>query len=811
MTQLEIHHIPATSEDTRSLSGSQSQMSESTTTLSSPSQDFFDSDNRANLIASRAAESGAVCSDHDCSDSERKLSPGVGNDSVSLDTADEIIFSESVESVSRIKRRCVGSSGVLGERQGSISKKGMAKVEDVELSRRTDSEVSHGIKSVDVSAGVDSSQDTVAKAEGVTCYLDQGCSFSDSKNQREGEQRSTFDIREELSLLRRKCAGLYGENGNPEMEPMEFETLCQEAGAKNIFQYIFEAMRTERQTNERIEANKKRTVAIIYMLMYGQSQRANWFQVALGRTLQECGITDQGLWALKNLGIAAHPNTIAAARKASASTHTQSVQSFFRDAKNREQLIAIFIDDFHNIHTMHRPDQKEQTQTVHMATLLVKVFPGVPAISNQDKGPPNSAEPADLKKLKKVLKKNMKDLSKSFAHAMPDWATAKYFDQETTRQRLLVHDYQHEEIREMRSMKGCKLVDMLELPLKSYDAFLEALSHMMENGLSEYLDEYCVPFIGDWPAQFYVRQIIYSNAENLPAQRKNIVPLLGPLHISLNARECVVMNFHAVFDELYKFLFGERAKLAKKPRPYRISFLLEVLYGGWSLIRSQVLIVFANSKDIEYMVLLNLLDNYIPTVLSVYSIIFKGNDSEQYFDCLLRCWVMFLVFKRHHYNKAPLFGLSLYQHLQDTLHPFQFVFANALVALDEYPVENFHSVLRKRTREIDTGPQISLKAKEIDANKTELHNFKSAFVPPKRYAYSQKNIKTMKVKAAEFLVLKFELLLKNPGKASKVIQGRGAMNLPNFKLPNLFGETVVTSKVMPLGFSIKDKAPNHAK
>eukprot|EP00112_Aurelia_sp_Birch-Aquarium-sp1_P021037 Seg5563.2 transcript_id=Seg5563.2/GoldUCD/mRNA.D3Y31 product="hypothetical protein" protein_id=Seg5563.2/GoldUCD/D3Y31 len=534
-------------------------------------------------------------------------------------------------------------------------------------------------------------------------------------------------------------------------------------------------MRTERQTHERIEANKKRTVAIIYMLMYGQSQRANWFQVALGRTLQECGITDQGLWALKNLGIAAHPNTITTARRASASTHTQSVQSFIRDARNRKQMIAIFIDDFHNIHTMHRPDQKDQTQAVHMATLLVKIFPGVPAISNQDKGPPNSDEPADLDNLKKVLKKSMKYLSMSFAHVMPDWATAKYFDQETTRQRLLIHDYQHEEIREMRSMKGCKLVDILELPLKSYDAFLEALSHMMGNGLSEYLDEFCVPFIGDWPAQFHVRQIIYSNAENLPVQRKNIVPLLGPLHISLNARECVVMNFHVIFEELYKFLFGERAKLAKKPRPYRISFLLEVLYGGWSLIRSQ------------------------------------GNDSEQYFDCLLRCWVMFLVFKRHHYNKAPLFGLSLHQHLKDTLHPFQSIFANALVSLDEYPVENFHSLLRKRTRDIDTGPQKNLKAKEIDANKTELHNFKSAFVPPKRYAYSQKNIKKLKLKAAEFLVSKFEKLLENLGKASTVIQGRGAKKLPNFKLPNLFGEEIVTSKVMPLGFSVKDKAPNPEK
>ena len=88
----------------------------------------------------------------------------------------------------------------------------MAKGEDVELSRRIDSEVSHDIKSVDV--------------------------------QRGGEQRSTFDIREELSILRRKCAGLYGENGNPEMEPMEFETLCQEAGANSIYFRSYENRKT---------------------------------------------------------------------------------------------------------------------------------------------------------------------------------------------------------------------------------------------------------------------------------------------------------------------------------------------------------------------------------------------------------------------------------------------------------------------------------------------------------------------------------------------------------------------------------------
>ena len=38
---------------------------------------------------------------------------------------------------------------------------------------------------------------------------------------------------------------------------------------------------------------------------------------------------------------------------------------------------------------------------------------------------------------------------------------------------------------------------------------------------------------------------------------------------------------------------------------------------------------------------------------------------------------------------------------------------DALEAFDESPVENFHSVLRARTRETDTAEQMTLKAKEI--------------------------------------------------------------------------------------------------
>jgi hypothetical protein len=59
-----------------------------------------------------------------------------------------------------------------------------------------------------------------------------------------------------------------------------------------------------------------------------------------------------------------------------------------------------------------------------------------------------------------------------------------------------------------------------------------------------------------------------------------------------------------------------------------------------------------------------------------------------------------------------------------------------LVAFDEYPVENFHSVLRQRTKETDSADQIAHKAKEIDACKHDLNSFQAVFVPPRKFNFS---------------------------------------------------------------------------
>ena len=104
------------------------------------------------------------------------------------------------------------------------------------------------------------------------------------------------------------------------------------------------------------------------------------------------------------------------------------------------------------------------------------------------------------------------------------------------------------------------------------------------------------------------------------------------------------------------------------------------------------------------------------------------------------------------------------------------------VAFDEYPVENFHSVLRSRTKETDTVEQVREKSKEIDVCKKEMQAFQSSFVPPKKFTFSRKRIDNLKARAAEFLVLKFEAIHSHPGRASQPT---------TWLLPNLFDNQVM--------------------
>ncbi len=57
---------------------------------------------------------------------------------------------------------------------------------------------------------------------------------------------------------------------------------------------------------------------------------------------------------------------------------------------------------------------------------------------------------------------------------------------------------------------------------------------------------------------------------------------------------------------------------------------------------------------------------------------------------------------------------------------------------------------------------ISLTAKEIDAQKHELSELKSAFEPYRTENFTHKNVELLKIKAPEFLTKKLKSVLEKP-------------------------------------------------
>ena len=139
--------------------------------------------------------------------------------------------------------------------------------------------------------------------------------------------------------------------------------MCKTAGAENFYLSIKNAMGSERMSEERKQLCSVRTMVVIYIMLYSQLQKCNSFQVALSRTLQQFGISNKGLECLRNLGIAAHPRTVKILTRSS-SSHNSHVFTFIKAAIENNQFLIFCINDYHNIHTHHRPEAKTQTQFI---------------------------------------------------------------------------------------------------------------------------------------------------------------------------------------------------------------------------------------------------------------------------------------------------------------------------------------------------------------------------------------------------------------------------------------------------------------
>ena len=272
-------------------------------------------------------------------------------------------------------------------------------------------------------------------------------------------------------------------------------------------------------------------------------------------------------------------------------------------------------------------------------------------------------------------------------------------------------------------------MDCIEQPLKNVSIFREAADVYLNTPLSNYLEKYVVLAPGDWPAQFYTRQIACNDVFQ-PDCPRHITPSMGPLHIVLNSQEHVVRKHILYFKRMNDSLFGK--ELAAKPRHRRVTLLLELAYGGWSLIRPAVLERYKKFNDVQFLTLLHLLDNNVPISLSVYSVLFKSNGHGAYFNAIMQLWTMIWVCKGRQYDKSLLVWLAQRIYWQQIGHPMFRTAVNHMEEEDEYPIEHFHGQIREETNGYDTAATIRVKASWIDHTKLQLHNSRSWFLPPVR-------------------------------------------------------------------------------
>ena len=270
------------------------------------------------------------------------------------------------------------------------------------------------------------------------------------------------------------------------------------------------------------------------------------------------------------------------------------------------------------------------------------------------------------------------------------------------------------------------------------------------------------------------------------------VPMIGPLHIALNAKEDIMQNFHGFFKFMYEHIFP-KSKLADKPRPWRTAFLLEVTYGGWTLIRSKVKQIFRKCRHPLYGIFLNLLDSYLPLVLSMYSVSFRLNNFEQYYETMILVWIMFYCFRRHHYDKAPLVWISDIMYWREKNPSLLETVKKYLVITDEYPVENTHSIIRAQTNDGDSPSMLNKKAKAVFQSKQEQHLFRTSFTPPKHFSFHHDQLEYLKVQSSEILSEMFariaDLLPGTELGESDLDKMLGIFNPPSSKL-----------KVLPLAY-----------
>jgi hypothetical protein len=542
---------------------------------------------------------------------------------------------------------------------------------------------------------------------------------------------------------------------------------------KGFFDMLYQSMNPSSKNSSTEISLKKKVMILCYQMAGLRNKQVSLVKNQIALYMSNTGTSTSGINTLANLGFASTYKTVSRKKKEILSKHEVEFLKYLNEKTN--SLIIFLIDDYHDIHQSRNPNNENLSNVAHMATTMIYTpnilpIPYMSPLGEQIHNPMN----VDVDLVSWALQfEYMSKLGISYINQKSSWfcmADSSKFTEEETINFLTVHSYDPDfqtAHPEHKKLKLLKLFDFTPQELKSLNDYLQAIYPFINlPTLNEYLLKNIIPVPADYPGQYYIRKAItlrrrYGDLSNIPEKILNLVPLLGPLHVSLNTRETTMKMYYQFFNIFYKEIFKKKKNLAMKPQPWMTDLLLYLTHSGWMIIRKTILRKFKNNKDIEYRTFLDLFDNITPACLDVYTILFREGHFDEYISTIFRLWSIMKRFERKNYNKIMLAFLSDVLYWQSIDHPMYNMLKDNLSSFNEYFIENFHSLIRRYT----AGKNFNIENLRKDAinldNNKHNSDFMEPFITKKNYPFKKKHLDNMVKRSALFLIEFFQKILTN--------------------------------------------------
>ena len=166
--------------------------------------------------------------------------------------------------------------------------------------------------------------------------------------------------------------------------------------------------------------------------------------------------------------------------------------------------------------------------------------------------------------------------------------------------------------------------------------------------------------------------------------------------------------YHFVLSQVYRETFG--SELPHKPKPFQRNLLLNAIFLGWLQLRTKVLQKFQLCKDIEFACILHLLDEVIPLSFFHYPVVFRSGNLSSYVPVMLKFALLFIIWRRHHYDRSTLSMLSDIYHQKFNFTSYYSCKEHWMSLITEKKVEIWHSVLRAAIQVHNCADEIRKKA-----------------------------------------------------------------------------------------------------